>query len=64
MENAPEVQEESEAFKESAVHYEKFLYEVLSLIEGALGEFSKFHLAWNSNDRLCSMTLLHFLLSL
>lgn len=36
MENAPNVQEECEVFKESAVQYEKFLQEVLSLIEGAL----------------------------
>ena len=34
------VKEECEVFKESFVQYEKFLSEVLSIIEGALGEFS------------------------
>ncbi|XP_057810425.1 endoribonuclease Dicer homolog 3a-like [Salvia miltiorrhiza] len=50
MESAPKVQEECEVFKEGVMQYEKFLQEVLSIIEGALDEFLKVHLTWNANE--------------
>ncbi|KAH6774267.1 hypothetical protein C2S51_012671 [Perilla frutescens var. frutescens] len=54
MENTPKGQEDCEVFKESVMQYEKFLQEVLSLIEGALEHKSLLNVVNSGSDALAT----------